>query len=164
MIGLEDTRAGLLRVERLNLSLSAVAVAASFAFFSPWVAGSVAVGAILEALNFRTLHGAARRFFAGELAGSGLWLGVVGLRLSVLMAAIVLALGLGAHPVGMVVGLSMICPAVVIDAWRHRPAVIDPRECSEFVPAPDDPAWDRFSVWNFGKMDEQPDPWDEEGR
>jgi hypothetical protein len=164
MNGLEETRAGLLRVERLNLTLSAGAVAASFAFFSPWVAGSVAAGAALEALNFRTLHGAARRFFAGELSGSGLWLGVVALRLSVLMAAIVLALVMGAHPVALVVGLSLVCPAVVIDAVRNRPAIIDPSDDPDAppVPAPDDPAWDRFSVWNFEKMDEQPDAWDDD--
>lgn len=160
MIGLEETRAGMLRIERLNLTLSAGAVAGSLAFFSPWIAGSVAVGAALELLNFRTLHGAARRFFAGELAGSGLWLGVVALRLTALMAAIVLALVVGANPVALLVGLSMVCPAVVIDAWRNRPAVLEDDPNAPPVLAPDDPAWDRFSVWNFERMDEQPDEWE----
>lgn len=155
MNGLEDTRASLLRVERLHLTLSAGAVAASFALFSPWVAGSVATGAALEMLNFRTLHGAARSFFAGELSGSRLWVGVAGLRLTVLLAAIAMALVVGAHPAALVVGLSMVLPAVVIDAWRNRPPVIDPSDHPvPPVPPPDDPAWDRFSVWRFERMDE----------
>ena len=155
MIGLEDTRAGLLRVERLNLTLCAGAVAASLALFSPHVAGSVATGAALEALNFRTLHGSARRFFAGELGGPGLWLGVVGLRLGVLGGAIVLALLLGAHPAALVVGLSLVVPAVVIDAWRHRPAIVDQSDYP--VPPPDDPSWDRFSVLRFSAFDDAPE-------
>ena len=151
MISLEETRAGLLRVERLNLALSAGAVATSFAVATPLFAASVAVGASLEALNFRTLHGASRRFFQGELGGPSLWLGVVGLRLAALSGALVLAIGAGAEPVALVVGLSMVVPAVVIDAWRHRPDVIDQSDYP--APAPDDPSWDRFSVWNPEAMD-----------
>lgn len=151
MSSLDDTRAGLRRVERLNLTLSAGAVAASFAV-SPLFAGSLAAGAALEALHFRSLHAAARRFFAGDLGGPGMWLGVFGIRLAALGAAVVLAIGAGAHPVALVIGLSMVMPAVLIDAWRNRPEVIDQRDYP--VPLPDDPAWDRFSVWRFGAMDE----------
>lgn len=152
MTGLEDVRAGLRRVERLNLTLSAGAVAASFAFVTPHFAGSLAAGAALEALNFRTLHGAARRFFAGELGGPGLWLGVVGLRLAVLGTAIAFAITAGLQPIALVIGLSLVMPAVVIDAWRNRPEVIDQSDYP--VPPPDDPSWDRFSVWRFQAMDE----------
>ena len=155
MTGLEETRAGLLRVERLNLTLSAGAVAASLAFSSPLFAGSLAAGAALEALNFRTLHGAARRFFAGELGGPGLWLGVFALRLGLLGAAIAFALTAGLEPIPLVIGLSLVMPAVVIDAWRNRPAITPQPDYP--VPPPDDPAWDRFSVWRFSAMDEQPE-------
>jgi hypothetical protein len=155
MTGLEETRAGLLRVERLNLTLSAGAVAASLAFSSTLFAGSLAAGAALEVVNFRTLHGAARRFFAGELGGPGLWLGVVGLRLGLLGAALVFALTAGLEPIPLVIGLSLVMPAVVIDAWRNRPEVVPQPDYP--VPPPDDPAWDRFSVWRFSAMDEQPE-------
>jgi hypothetical protein len=147
MIGLDDTRAGLLRVERLNFTLSAGAVAASFALFTPQIAASVAAGALLEVVNYRALHGSARSFFGGELGGAGLWVGVVGLRLAVLGGAIVLAVTLGAHPIAFVVGLSLVMPAVLIDSWRNRPAVIDQSDCP--VPEPDDPSWDRFNVWRI---------------
>jgi hypothetical protein len=147
MIGLDDTRAGLLRVERVNFALSAGAVAASFAFFTPQIASSVAAGALLELVNFRAMHASARSFFAGQLGGAGLWVGVVGLRLAVLGGAIVLAVMLGAHPVAFVVGLSIVLPAVLIDSWRNRPALVDQSDYP--VPAPDDPAWDRFSVWRI---------------
>ena len=82
----------------------------------------------------------------------GMWLGVFGIRLAALGAAVVLAIGAGANPVALVIGLSMVMPAVVIDAWRNRPEVIDQPDYP--VPPPDDPAWDRFSVWRFGAMDE----------
>ena len=72
----DHTRAGLRRVERLNLGLSAGAAAASLAVAGPHVAGSIALGAVLEVLSFRSLHGSARLFFQGELGGSGLWMGV----------------------------------------------------------------------------------------
>jgi len=147
MIGLGDTRAGMLRVERLNLTLSAGAVAASYAMFTPAVASSVAAGALLEMLNFRTLHASARSFFAGQLGGAGLWMGVVGLRLGVLTGALLLVAALGGHPLAFVAGLSVVLPAVVIDTWRHRPAVVDQSDYP--VPAPDDPEWDRFSVWRM---------------
>ena len=69
MIGHADTRAGLLRVERLNFTLSAGAVAASFALFTPQIATSVAAGALVEVANFRAMHASARRFFGGEFGG-----------------------------------------------------------------------------------------------
>lgn len=162
MISLEETRASLLRVERLNLTLSAGAVAASLAFFSPHVAGSVAVGAALEAVNFRTLHRTARSFFSGELVGASPWVMMLALRLSVLMAAIVLVLLAGANAVALLIGLSLVCPALVIDAWRHRPPIVDSPDPA--VPAPDDPSWDRVSVWKFWAADDEPDDWDEPER
>jgi hypothetical protein len=155
MTGLEETRAGLLRVERLNLTLSAGAVAASLAFSSANFAGSLAAGAALEMVNFRTLHGAARRFFAGELGGAGLWLGVFGLRLAVLSVAVGMAIIAGLQPIPLVIGLSLVMPAVLIDAWRNRPAITPQPDYP--VPPPDDSAWDRFSVWRFSAMDEQPE-------
>lgn len=151
MIGSLDasagTRAGLLRVERLNLTLSAGAVAASYALFTPQIATSVAAGALVEAVNFRAMHASARRFFGGELGGAGLWMGVGGLRLATVAGAILLAVMLGAHPLGFAAGLSIVMPAVLIDSWRHRPAMIDQSDYP--VPPPDDPDWDRRSIWGF---------------
>ena len=159
MIGTDDARAGLLRVERLNFTLSAGAVAASFAFFTPQIASSVAAGALLEVVNFRSMHASARSFFAGRFGGAGLWVGVAGLRLAVLGGAIVLAVMLGAHPVAFVAGLSIVLPAVLLDSWWNRPAVIDQSDYP--VPDPDDPSWDRFSVWRIEPADE-PSAADEE--
>jgi len=151
----EETRAGLLRVERLNLTLSAGAVAASLAWASPLFAGSVAAGAALEALNFRTLHGAARRFFAGDLGGPGLWLGVFAVRLALLGTAVAFALTAGLQPIPLILGLSLVMPAVLFDAWRNRPEILAQPDYP--VPPPDDSAWDRFSVWRFSAMDEPPE-------
>jgi len=58
---------------------------------------------------------------------------------------------LGAHAVAFVVGLSIVLPAVVLDSWRHRPAVVDQRDYP--VPEPDDPSWDHFSSWRIEPAD-----------
>jgi hypothetical protein len=130
-------------IERTNLTLSAGAVAASLALATPGFALSLAVGAALEAWNFRGLRRSAQFLFWGQIRGSGGWLGVYSLRMSLLVIGIGAALYLGAHPVGLLIGLSLIMPAAVIEAWRARPAV-DPA-----APAlgQDDPSWERWNAW-----------------
>ena len=75
--------------------------------------------------------------------------------LAVLSVAVAMAIGAGLQPIPLVIGLSLVMPAVVIDAWRNRPVVTPQPDYP--VPPPDDPAWDRFSVWRFSAMDEQPE-------
>ncbi len=150
------------RVERLNLGLSAGVVAASFALATPHFATSLAVGAALEAVNFGTLYRGAQRFFGGEIAGAGPWVALFGLRFVLLGAGIFLIMGAGADPVALVIGLSVAMPAVLIDAWLNRPALIAP----ETLPAlaPDDERWDSFSVWRASEVDAVEDSGnDEEG-
>ncbi|HEX5065253.1 MAG TPA: hypothetical protein VFY49_04005 [Myxococcota bacterium] len=130
-------------IERTNLTLSAGAVAASLALASPAFALSLAVGAALEAWNFRGLRRSAQFLFWGEIRGSGGWLGVYSLRMGMLVIGIAAALYFGAHPVGLLIGLSIIMPATVIEAWRARPP-IDP---SAPVLAEDDPGWERWNPW-----------------
>lgn len=130
-------------IERLNLALAAGGVAASLALATPLFAGSLAVGAALEAFNFRGLRRSAQFLFWGEIRGSGGWMGVYALRFSLLVIGIGSALYFGADPAGLLVGLSLIMPAAMIEAWRSRPPV-DPD-----APAldPDDPAWERWNAW-----------------
>lgn len=127
-------------IERLNLTLCAGAVAASWAWASPGFAWSLAAGAALETVNFRGLRRSSEAFFAGGLPrwSVGFSLRFVGLTLGI--AAAVWA---GAHPVGLLVGLSLIVPAAIVEAWRRRPPVL------EDLPAlaPDDPSWDRWNPW-----------------
>jgi hypothetical protein len=130
-------------MERLNLTISAGAVAAGLALVSPPFAGSVALGAALEALNFRALRGGAMRLFAGDLAVGRMWLVAFGVRFAFLTVAIGYAIGAGVHPVGLTIGLSTIVPAVVIGAWLERPPVGRP----EPGPPPGDPSWDRWNPW-----------------
>jgi hypothetical protein len=130
-------------VERLNLGISAGAVAAGLALASVPFAASLALGAALEALNFRVLHGAAERLFAGDLAMGRAWAVGFGARFVMLAVAIGYALHAGAHPIGLTLGLSTIVPAVVAGAWLQRPPV---RE-AEPGPPPDDPSWDLWNPW-----------------
>jgi hypothetical protein len=138
------------RVEKLNLGLSASAVAASFALATPHFATSLALGAFLEAINFGALYRGAERFFAGEFSGAGPWVGLFATRFVLLAVGIFVTLSAGAHPVALLIGLSIAMPAVLIDAFRRRPPVLDP----ETLPAqgPDDPSWDRYSIWQAGEV------------
>lgn len=130
-------------IERLNLTLSAGAVAAALALATPAFAVSLAVGALLEAANFRGLRRSAQFLFWGEIPGAGPWVAVYGLRFGLLVVGIGAALYFGADPIGLVIGLSLIMPAAVVEAWRTRPAVDPSAPC---LP-PDDPAWERWNAW-----------------
>jgi hypothetical protein len=150
------------RVERLNLTLSAGAVAATFALASPHVASSLAVGAALEAMNFGALVRGARIYLGGGEQGSGPWLALFSVRFILLGAGIVLAMQAGAHPVGLLCGLSIAIPTVIIDGWLNRPP-IDAAARGEgewSVPPPEDESWDRYSIWRPQAVDE-PEPVDE---
>ena len=134
-IGLADfelANTRLATVEQWNLGLSAGAVAASFAFATPFFATSLAAGAFLEAINLGAIHRAARKLFAGEMMSGG-WVGGLALRFMLLGTAIYLTMTSGAHPVAFVVGLSIAMPATVIDAWINRPPVVDPATLPVFL-------------------------------
>jgi hypothetical protein len=137
-------------IERLNFTLSASAVAASFVLASPVFALSLAAGAALEAFNFRGLRNQAQLLFWGQIRSGGGWTGLYALRFLVLVTGIGAALWFGADPIGLLIGLSLIMPAAVIVAWRNRPA-IDPDAPAL---AEDDPAWDRWNPWLASERDE----------
>jgi hypothetical protein len=139
------------RVERLNLGLSAGAVAASFAFATPHFATGLAIGAALEAMNFGSLYRGAKHFFAGEFGGAGPWVGLFGLRFVLLGVAIFITLHSGVHPVALTVGLSIAMPAALIDAWLHRPEIIPPDTLPSLEE--DDPSWDAYSVWHAAEVE-----------
>ncbi len=145
----------LARVERLNLGLSAGAVAASLAFASPHFAGSMAAGAFLEALNLGVIHRGARKLFGGELAGARTWIGVFSMRFLTLAAAIFVTMQAGADPAALLIGLSIAMPATVIDAWLNRPPVVDPDTLPTLVEVESDEDaeyWESYSVWRPGRL------------
>ena len=163
----------LARVERLNLGLSAGAVAASFALVTPHFAGSLAAGALLEALNLGAIHRGALRFFSGEPSSTRGWIGVFSLRFLTLGAAIFVTMQAGANPAALLIGLSIAMPATLIDAWINRPPVLDPATLPTFVceldeladrkgegagtegdaaAMTDDEYWDNYSVWRPGRL------------
>jgi len=141
-------------IQRMNLKLSAGAVAASFLLASPLFALSMLLGSVIEAVNFDGLRRSARFLFAGEISGGRRWLIVFALRFSICATAIMAVLYFGADPIGLVIGLSLMVPAVIIEAWRARPA-IDPD-----APALDseDPSWDLWDPF----LARERDPYDEE--
>jgi hypothetical protein len=130
-------------VTRTNLGLAAAAVTAAALFASPLFAASLALGALFEHLNFRGLYRSAAALVLPDGPGAGRGFGVMGPRFALLAVAIGVALKLGAHPVGLVIGLSLVVPAAVIEAWRARPP-IDPTAPAL---APDDESWDRWDPW-----------------
>lgn len=130
-------------LQGLNLTLSAGGLAASALFAGPAFTAAYALGAALEAVNFRALCACATRVLSGQLDGSRFWITLLGLRLAMLLAAMGVALVAGAHPLGLLLGVSTVVPAVLIGAWWLGPAV-DPS--APALPA-DDPAWDHWSIW-----------------
>jgi len=130
-------------IERWSLAISAGAVVTSFALVSPGFAIGVAVGATLESVNFRGLLRSTRLLFQGMLPSQRAWTAGFALRFGLLAFGICAALYLGANAAGLLVGLSLVIPAVIIEALRSRP------EISENLPAPDpdDPSWDRWNAW-----------------
>jgi len=163
----------LARVERLNLGLSAGAVAASLALVTPHFAGSLAAGALLEALNLGAIHRGAQRFFSGESSSTRAWIGVFSLRFLMLGAAIFVTMQAGANPAALLIGLSIAMPATLIDAWINRPPVLDPATLPTFLGEADERAegggpiaradgdsdamtddeyWDDYSVWRPGRL------------
>lgn len=146
-------------VERLNLGLSAGAVAASLALVSPHFAGSLAAGAFLEALNLGAIHRGAKRLFTGEIEGARTWIGLFSMRFLTLAAAIFATMQAGADVAALLIGLSITMPATVIDAWLNRPAVVDPATLPSFVDGgalpedqSDDAYWESYSVWRPGRL------------
>jgi hypothetical protein len=136
-------------MERLNLGISAGAIAVSLAVASPSFSGSLALGAALEAVNFRALRASSARLFSGEIQGGRPWVLLLGLRLVLLLGSMGVALAAGAHPIGLLIGVSTIVPAALIGAWLMRPP-IDPS--APGLP-PDDPSWDLYSVWRAGERE-----------
>jgi len=130
--------------ERVNLTIAGGAVATSAAVASPMFTASLALGAVLEMVNYRALRRFTDALLGGDLAGGGPWAGGFGLRFGLLAIAMTVSIAAGAHPVGLILGLSTMVPAVVIAALMHPP----PPPPSD-LPAlpPDDPSWDDWSVW-----------------
>ena len=140
-------------IERTNLALGAGAAAASWWLVTPAFALSLGFGALLEAVNFRGLRRSAEFLFGGYIHG-GSWQGLFALRFGLLVIGIGAALAFGAHPLGLLLGLSLIMPAAIFEAWRARPPI------DETAPAlaPDDPSWDRWNPW----LARENDPSDED--
>lgn len=130
-------------IERWNIAISAGAVATSLAVATPAFATSLAIGAALEAANFRALRRSAQFLFWGVMPGQRAWAAVFALRFSLLAIGICAALYFGANAAGLLIGVSLIMPATVIEAWRSRPPI------DESAPRldDDDPSWDRWNPW-----------------
>ena len=130
-----------------HLGFALVGVGAAWFLASPLFAASLALGALLEAVNFRTLRRNCEKIFSG-MAGTGARSGIAaalgfGLRYSVLLAAVGAAIYAGIHPVGLVIGLSLIVPSTLIAAWATRPK---PDETAGPLD-PDDPSWETWNPW-----------------
>ena len=143
-------------IERWNLGISAGAVATSLVVATPGFALSLALGAVLEAVNFRSLQRSARFLLFEAIGGARGWIVVFALRFSLLAVCIGAALYLGAHAIALLLGLSLIIPAVLIEAWRNRPPILADAPALDA----DDPSWERWNPW-LAREEEERDPSEE---
>jgi hypothetical protein len=132
------------QTEQLNWTIAGGALAASAALAPTPFTASLALGIALEAVNYRALRRSTELFFGGQLQGGKAWSAGFGLRFAFLAIAMTVAIGGGVHPVGLVLGLSTIVPAVVIAAIRQKPT---PTVAAIPGPPPDDPSWDEWNAW-----------------
>lgn len=135
---IEDASKGMERVEGVTLALSAGATAAGLAFVSPHFALSLAAGAVFETFSYHQLLRSTKAMFEGSSVGI-----LGGFRFGFAILFVATAIWLGAHPVGLLIGVSLVMPVMLVEAWRNRPP-IDPN-----APAlpPDDPGWDDWNPW-----------------
>jgi len=132
------------RTEQLNWTIAGGGLAASAAFAPVPFTASFALGVALEAVNYRALRRSTELMFGGQIPGGRAWSAGFGLRFAFLAVAMTVAIGSGAHPVGLVLGLSTIVPAVVIAALQTPAAAAEPALPG---PSPDDPSWDEWNAW-----------------
>lgn len=142
------------RTEQLNWTIAGGALATSAALATPGFTASLALGVALEAVNYRALRRATEFFLSGQLAGGRAWTAGFGLRFAFLALAMTVAVGAGVHPVGLVIGLSTIVPAVVIAAFRQQPV---PGAPALPAPPPDDPSWDEWNAWTASERARDPE-------
>ena len=143
--------------ERMNLVISAGAVATSYAVATPSFTAGVALGAAMEAANFHALRRSAQFLFWGVLPNQRAWSAVFAMRFGLLAIGIGAALYFGMNVAGLLVGLSLIMPAAIIEAWRTRPMVVEDADCLD----PDDPAWKDWNPW-LARESERSEDADEE--
>lgn len=132
------------RTEQLNWTIAGGALATSAVLAPPPFTASLALGVALEAVNYRALRRSTEAFFTGQIQGGRAWSAGFGLRFAFLALAMTVAIGAGVHPVGLVIGLSTIVPAVVIAALGAKP---EPGVAPVPGPPPDDPSWDAWNPW-----------------
>jgi hypothetical protein len=126
-----------------NLAFSAGACAVSAATVSAHFAASIALGTALELANFRALWASCERTLLAERSARGVAVAAFGARLVLLGVAIALALRSGIDAVGLLIGLSLIVPAVLLAGWLAAPPIVPDAPAL----APDDPAWDLADPW-----------------
>ena len=138
-------------VQRLHAALAGGAVATAWALATPAFTTSLALGAFLEAVNFRSLRRNSETTFNNAWNGSAIAAAGFGLRFALLLAAIAGSLWAGAHPVGLVIGLSLIVPSTLISAWIARPQVVEAAPLDE-----EEAAWETWNPW-FAREDDTED-------
>lgn len=120
-------RKGIISVGRWYLALVAGAVSVAWFASSPGVAISLLCGAGIGALNFFLIYRNCQAIFLGAAGGerNGTVVAALGfcLRFGMLLLVVAVSIYIGAHPVGLVIGLSLIVPAILIQTWISRPAV-----------------------------------------
>lgn len=122
------------------LAFFALACALAWALAHARVVPGIALGAALGLLNFHALFGFSRRVLFGGAGGT--WFA---LRFLLLGGALWLALTYGADPVGLLIGLSLLIPAVVAAAFQVRPKPA-PAAASHAPPC-DEEEWARWNPW-----------------
>jgi hypothetical protein len=131
------------RVLAWHAAFTAGLALAAFVAAAPKFALSLLLGAALQTLNFRGLFGLAQNAFArqGRVASG------FALRLPLFGVLAFGAIKAGVDPAGLLAGISMLVPAVILAAWQSRPRDVADLAALPAL-APDDPSGDEYSLWH----------------
>jgi hypothetical protein len=130
------------RVLGWHTGFTATAALAALWLATPKVALGLLLGAALQTLNFRGMYGLTRRAFTQQArAASGF-----ALRLPLFAALVLVAIKAGVDVAGLLAGITLLVPAVIVAAWQSRPRDAADSAAAPAL-APDDPSWDQYSPW-----------------
>ena len=125
------------------LGFVSMIVTLAWLFGPSGVAVSILFGASIVAVNFFLLYRNCQAIFAGAADGerNGKVAAALGFSLRFLLLLLVVAVSIyiGTHPIGLVIGLSLIVPSILVHTWINRPAT---DEASAFN---DEEGWE---TWN----------------
>ena len=140
----------------LNLLICGSLLVGAAFFVSPRFASSIAMGIALESFNLRNLRRSAHFFIHGAAAQGAAWIPSAALRFGLSILVVAVTISYGASPMGLVLGVISLFPALIYDSWKQLKAL--PVQVNQ--PATDE-EWELWNPWLANETIQRDDEQDE---